>query len=61
MKYGICNWIIGDEDPETIAASLAKVVFDGILRAAYPMSTSEAEPASAIPVAGHRLFLVSHP
>ena len=61
MKYGICNWIIGDEDLATTAASLTEVVFYGILPVAYPMSTSEAKPASGILDAGHGLFLVSHP
>lgn len=30
MKYGVCNWIFGDEDLATTAAFLADAGFDGI-------------------------------
>jgi len=30
MRYGVCNWIFGDEDLATTAAYLARTGFDGI-------------------------------
>ncbi len=30
MRYGVCNWIFGDEDLSTTAAFLAKAGFDGV-------------------------------
>ena len=40
---------------------MTKIWLDSIFTAAYPLSTSEANPASVILDAGHGLFLVSHP
>jgi D-psicose/D-tagatose/L-ribulose 3-epimerase len=30
MRYGVCNWIFGDEDLATTAAFLAEAGFDGV-------------------------------
>ena len=30
MRYGVCNWIFGDEDLATTAAFLAQAGFDGV-------------------------------
>ena len=30
MRYGVCNWIFGDEDLSTTAAFLAEAGLDGV-------------------------------
>jgi D-psicose/D-tagatose/L-ribulose 3-epimerase len=30
MRYGVCNWVFGDEDLATTAAFLAEAGFDGV-------------------------------
>jgi hypothetical protein len=60
MRYGICNWVFGDENLATVAAFLAEVGSGVYLLNAYPMNIEEADPVLAVLDVGERLFLLLH-